>query len=160
MSTRICSLVCVCVCVCGGGGGGGGDFSHFTYCSPPCPPLPPLSFLSSSLPLIPSPPHYFCTCFCLLPPSLFLLLSSHYLCFLPPSLPPSSPHSPLLPLHFASSPHYPDVEKYIAAVYEKGVDSIEIKVGEVGPPDGTDTLYERSHYTLSDKEGNLIERGK
>jgi len=41
-----------------------------------------------------------------------------------------------------------------------GVSRVELKVDELGPPDATDTLYERSHFTFFDKEGNLLDKGK
>jgi len=47
-----------------------------------------------------------------------------------------------------------------AAFFEMGISHVELKIDEMGPPDATDTLYERSHFTFFDKEGNLLDEGK
>ena len=52
------------------------------------------------------------------------------------------------------------MKKFNAAFFEMGSGSIEVKMDELGPPDATDTLYERSHYVIFDKEGNMMDRGK
>jgi len=53
-----------------------------------------------------------------------------------------------------------NTKKIYIAFFEMGFGSIEVKMDELGPPDATDTLYERSHFTFFDKEGNMMDRGK
>ena len=45
-------------------------------------------------------------------------------------------------------------------MFKMGVASVMTKVDEVGPPDATDTLFERGHYTLFDTKGNIFDKGK
>ncbi len=45
-------------------------------------------------------------------------------------------------------------------MFQMGIAKMVIKSDEVGPSDVTDTLYERTHYTLFDRKGNIFETGK
>ena len=53
-----------------------------------------------------------------------------------------------------------DVKNMLTAIFEMGVSSVVLKIDEVGPPDATDALYERSHYTFFDKQGKIFDKGK
>ena len=52
------------------------------------------------------------------------------------------------------------VKEMFITQFKMGVARIAFKIDEVGPPDATDTLFERSHYTLFDTKGNIVEKGK
>ncbi len=51
-------------------------------------------------------------------------------------------------------------EVVLRNMFQMGVAKMVIKSDEVGPSDVTDTLYERTHYTLFDKKDNIVETGK